>query len=351
MSNTFESINKILVVTIAHMGDVVLATPVTRSLKKKFPSATVDLLVRPLTEDAAKHNPYVDHVLVYEQDPSQKNSTDLQKFIHLLQSKSYDLALSLNNDTISAMLIGLSGARYRIGYENDSQIKFFTHTITAPTRILHQSERQLEILKPLGLIHQDSHIEFNVSTNEMTNLYHKLNLTSTKPIVVLCPFSSHWHKNWIVENWVTVMNHLAKKTQCILIGSNQELSAMQAMNAKAGNIALIAAGKLTLGESAALIKSAHLFITVDTGPMHIAQAFDTPVIALMGPTHSRVWGPRNRQDIVIRSLRCPCAPCWQLYKNYHTVECLNHSCMTQITATEVIKASESILNTPLRLWA
>lgn len=351
MSNTFESIDKILVVTIAHMGDAVLATPVTRSLKKKFPSATVDLLVRPLTEDAAKHNPYVDHVLVYEQDHAQKNSTDLQKFIHLLQSKSYDLALSLNDDTISAMLIGLSGARYRIGYENDSQIKCFTHTVAAPTKILHQSERQLEILKPLGLMHQDSHIEFNVSTNEMNSLYHKLDLNSTKPIVVLCPFSSHLHKNWIVENWVTVMNHLAKKNQCILIGSNQEISAMQSMNAKADNVALIAAGKLTLGESAALIKSAKIFITVDTGPMHIAQAFDTPVIALMGPTHSRVWGPRNRQDIVIRSLRCPCAPCWQLYKNYHTIECSNHCCMTQIKAAQVIKAAESILNTPMQLWA
>lgn len=351
MSNTFESINKILVVTIAHMGHVVLATPVTRALKKKFPTATVDLLVFPLAEEAAKHNPYADHVLVYNQDQSQKNTVNLQKFIHLLQEKTYDLALSLNDDTISAMLIGLSGARYRIGYENDSQTKFFTHTITAPAKILHQSERQLEILKPLGLSHQDSHIEFHVSANEMTNLYHKLALPSTKPIVVLCPFSSHLHKNWIAENWVTVINHLAKKAQCILIGSNQELSAMQSMNAKTNNAALIAAGKLTLGESAALIKNAQLFITVDTGPMHIAQAFDTPVIALMGPTHSRVWGPRNRQDIVIRSLRCPCAPCWQLYKNYHKIECLNHSCMTQITAAEVIKASESILNTPLRLWA
>ncbi|MBP2632298.1 MAG: rfaQ 1 [Firmicutes bacterium] len=351
MSNTFESTHKILVVSIAYMGDVVLSTPVTRSLKKQFPSATIDLLVQPLAKDAAKHNPYVDHVLVYEREHAHENKATLQNFIHLLQSKNYDLALSLNDDLICAMLTGLSGARYRIGYENDSQTKFFTHTIKAQKKILHQTEKQLQILKPLGLIHQDSHIEFNISDNEMTNLYHKLDLTATESIVVLCPFSSHAHKNWTVDNWVSVIKHLTKRIKCILIGSEKELSAIQSMNTKADNVALIAAGKLTLGESAALIKSAQLFITVDTGPMHIAQAFDTPVIALMGPTHSRVWGPRNRQDIVIRSLRCPCAPCWQLYKNYHTVECLNHSCMTQITATEVIKASESILNTPLQLWA
>jgi predicted lipopolysaccharide heptosyltransferase III len=351
MNTTFENIHKILVVSLAHMGDAVLATPVTRSLKKKFPLASIDLLIRPLAEEAAKHNPYVDHVIVYERDHWQKNKADLQNFIHLLQSKNYDLALSASDDSICAMLIGLSGARYRIGYENDSQMNFFTHTVPAPTKIMHQSERQLEILKPLGLMHQDSHIEFQISMNETTSLYHKLDLSSTKPTIVLCPFSSHVHKNWTVDNWITVINHLAKKAQCILIGSQQELSAIQSMNDRTDNAALIAAGQLTLGESAALIKSAQLFITVDTGPMHIAQAFDTPVIALMGPTHSRVWGPRNRQDIVIRSLRCPCAPCWQLYKNYYTFECSTHCCMTQITAAKVIKSAESILNTPLQLWA
>jgi len=334
MKNTFENIHKILIVMIAHMGDVVLATPVTRSLKKKFPAATIDILVRPLAEDAAKHNPYINHVIVYDEFPS---------LVHLLQNKAYDLALSLKSDSIGSMLIGLSGARYRIGYDSDSQAKFFTHTIKEPTKILHESEKQLELLKPLGLIHQDSHVEFNVSANETASLYQKLDLSTTKPIVVLCPFSSHAHKDWLADRWVTLINHLSKKAQCILIGSDQELLDIQVINTKADNVALIAAGQLTLGESAALIKIAKLFITVDTGPMHIAQAFETPVIALMGPTHSRVWGPRNRHDIVIRSLKCPCAPCWQVYKCYYNFECLSHSCMTQITAEEVIKVAESRL--------
>lgn len=334
MNTTFENIHKILIVMIAHMGDVVLATPVTRSLKKRFPSATIDLLVRPLAEDAAKHNPYIDHVIVYEELPS---------LIHLLQNNTYDLALSLNSDSIGSMLSGLSGARYRIGYDSDSQTEFFTHTIPEPTRIMHESEKQLELLKLLGLMHQDSHIEFNVSTSEIASVYQKLDLATKKPIVVLCPFSSHVHKNWLADRWVTLIDHLSKKAQCILIGSEQELPDIQAINTKANHIALVAAGQLTLGESAALIKLAKLFITVDTGPMHIAQAFETPVIALMGPTHSRVWGPRNRHDIVIRSLKCPCAPCWQVYKCYYNFECLNHSCMNQITAEEVIKAVESRL--------
>ncbi len=343
MNNTFENIHKILIVMIAHMGDVVLATPVTRSLKKKFPSATIDLLVRPLAEDAARHNPYIDHVIVSELDNWQENKQELPSLIHLLQNKTYDLALSLNSDSIGSMLIGLSGARYRIGYDNDSQAEFFTHTITAPKKIIHESVKQLELLKPLGLIHQDSHIEFNVSDNEMASLDQKLTLAKTKSIVVLCPFSSHLHKNWLPDRWVTLIKRLSKKAQCILIGSEQELPDMQAINTKANDVAHIAAGKLTLGESAALIKIAKLFITVDTGPMHIAQAFETPVIALMGPTHSRVWGPRNRHDIVIRSLKCSCAPCWQVYKCYYNLECVSHSCMTQITTEEVIKAAESRL--------
>ncbi|WP_110954168.1 glycosyltransferase family 9 protein [Anaerosinus massiliensis] len=349
MNTPVENIHKILIVVIAHMGDVILATPLTRALKRRFPGAEIDLLISPIAKEAAMHNPYVDHQIIYDLDNLQ--SSALRPLIQELQNKTYDLALSLNDDLIGAMLTGLSCARYRLGFENKLQPNLFTHTVKPPTKLLHQSEKYLEILKPLGRIEQDSSIEFKVFESERVHLYHKLDLSSTKPLIVLCPFSSHKHKNWTSENWIAIINYLSKKAQCILIGSEKELPEIEKIHAATGNAGIIAAGKLTLGESAALIKAANLFITVDTGPMHIAQAFDTPVIVLMGPTHSRVWGPRNRYDIVLRSLRCPCAPCWQLYKNYCNFECKDHSCMTQITADEVIKAANYVLNMQRKIWA
>lgn len=340
MNINFSDLHKILIVAAMHMGDVVLSTPVTRALKNRFPRTTIDLLVGPHAKEAAQHNPYCDNILVCDLDHHQQGSAKMHDIINLLKKERYDLALTLNYDALGAMLAWLSGAPHRIGFGGDAQSKFLTHVIAPPLRLLHESEKQLELLKPLGITEQNSSIDFTISPSALENITGKIGLTTHRPLIVFCPFSSHLHKDWTTDGWIALINYFSAKAQCILIGCEKDRPSLKEINDQANSAALVAAGHLTLGESAALIKTADLFITVDTGPMHIAQAFTTPVIALMGPTHSRVWGPRNKRDIIIRSHTCACSPCWQRFKNYATFECPHHTCMVQITPGEIIKAAD-----------
>lgn len=96
-----------------------------------------------------------------------------------------------------------------------------------------------------------------------------------------------------------------------------------------------------MGELGALIKKADLLITVDTGPMHIAQAFNTPVIALMGPSDPKVWGPRNPGDIVLYK-PLPCSPCWHK-SSYLKLGCHINECVQRIKPIDVINAAKSII--------
>lgn len=336
MNINFSDLHKILIVAAIHIGDVVLSTPMTRALKTRFPNTAIDLLVSPPAKEAAQHNPYCDNIILCDLD--QRSPAKMHEIIERLKKERYDLAITLNYDAPGAMLAWLSGAPHRIGHGADAQNKFLTHIIAPPIQLLHESEKQLQLLKPLGITGQNSAIDFIVSPAELENAAAKIKLTTHRPLIIFCPFSSHPHKDWTMAGWITLLNYFSPKAQCILIGSEKDRTYLDEINAQAGSAALVAAGSLTLGESAALIKAADLFVTVDTGPMHIAQAFTTPVIALMGPTHSRVWGPRNKRDIIIRSHTCACSPCWQRFENYATFECPHHTCMVQITPEEVIKS-------------
>lgn len=342
-----ELTRKILLIIVAHMGDAVLATPVTRALRRKYPQAAIDMLVSPLGEEASEHNPYINDTIVYSIKNWQRDRIKLRNLITFLQNQKYDLALATNYGSLGPMLAWLSAAKYRIGFDDDGGAKFLTHVVASQRAVIrHETQRQLEILRPLGVFTQDFSIEFNIAPDELTSLHNKVSLSHHKPAVVLCPFSSHPHKNWTVSGWISLLPQLAKLANCYFIGGHRELSDILQLNAYAGYAAEVLASKLTLGETAQLIREADLLITVDTGPLHIAQAFQTPVLALFGPTHPKVWGPRGLQDIVVSAPQA-CSPCWQR-TNYWHFHCEKHECMEQITATEVLHTAEAMLKKGIR---
>ncbi|MDR7868549.1 MAG: glycosyltransferase family 9 protein [Sporomusaceae bacterium] len=339
-----EQINKILMVTITHIGDIVLSCPTTRALKKYFPHAEIDMLVSMPQGEAAFHNPHVSNVIFYGIENWQRDRAKLMKLIQALRQKKYDLALSSRHGSADPMMAFLSGAVYRAGFDTHGGGKFLTHMLPLdPIVIRHETEYQLALLAMLGITSEDTNIEFLVSDEEESSLNMKLPRLQDngRPIVLLCPFSDDPQKNWTDNGYVEVLRTLAEFADCYLLGSLRQLTALRSINTAAGNVAEVLGGLLSLGELAALIRAADLLITVDTGPMHIAQAFSTPVVALMGPTDPRVWGPRNPGDVVLTK-PMECAPCWHKDESIKK-SCRFNECMWRIRPDDVIKAATGIL--------
>lgn len=339
-----EQINKILMVNITHIGDIVLSCPTARALKKFFPFAEIDMLVSMPQGEAAFHNPYLSDVIFYDIENWQQDRTKLLTLIQALRNKKYDFALSSRHGSADPMMAYLSGAAYRAGFDTHGGAKFLTHVFPSdPAVIRHETEYQLALLATLGIVSEDTGIEFLVSDEEQASLNAKLPHLYDKgrPIVLICPFSDDPQKNWTEHGYAEVLRTLAGLADCYLLGNSRQLPALHSINTSAGNVAEVLGGLLSLGELAALIRAADLLITVDTGPLHIAQAFATPVVALMGPTDPKVWGPRKPGDIVL-NVPMECTPCWHKDESIKK-SCRSNECMRRILPDDVIKVATAIL--------
>jgi len=337
-----KSVRKILYINTAHLGDIVLSTPVVRALKKAYPDAAIDMLVSWPYGEAALYNPYVNQVFFYDNRCGKRNSKLLHKLLRQLRQQNYTLAVASCYSPMDPILALLSGATYRVGFRENSGGRFLTHFAPVTPLPLHETEHQLQVLAPLGIKAHDTAIEFGVPPEAVAGLYQRLPILkdSSRPKVVFCPCSQSPAKNYPVEAAAIVLWQLAKHADCFLIGTAKQGPELQHINSLTGNAATVLDGCLTLGELGALLRAVQLLITVDTGPMHIAQAFATPTVALFGPTSPLRWGPRHHQSIILQT-NAPCAPCcdYPITKK----QCQRPYCMHLITPVAVIEAANKLL--------
>lgn len=328
-----RSVKKILIINLAFIGDVVLSTPVARALRQKWPEAIIDMLVVPLTVPIAKGNPFVDHVIEYDKRGRHKKIGNLIGLVREIRAQRYDLAIATNHASRGAILAWVSGIRYRVGYDAQHAGIFLTHIASAKrTEIRHEAENYLDVLKPLGIRTEDTSLTFRVDPEDVASMWEKVTPVPEKPIVVICPIGSYPLKSWRFDGYAELIRRLAPVAACYLIGGRGEQRQLEEINASSGSLAGVLAGTLTLGEVAALIEKAKLLVTVDTGPMHIANAVGTPAVALFGPTDPKGWGPRGASDIVLQH-PVNCSPCWGKRP------CEDHQCMKNLDTDTVISAA------------
>ncbi|MDF2635485.1 MAG: rfaQ 3 [Pelosinus sp.] len=331
------SIKKILVINLAFIGDVILATPVTRGLRETYPQATIDMLVIPAAAPIAELNPYIDHVTVYDKRVKHKNMTTLWSLIKELRTKKYDLTISTNFALRNAMVAWSTGAPYRVGYDAQHANWFLTHVASAVrTLYRHEAENQLDVLSPLGIKVEDTSLQLKVREEDTNYLQTVLKRTPGKKLVVICPAGSYQRKSWITEGYAQFLQEVSQVADCCLIGGKAEINLLEEINALSGNVAQVFAGNLTLGQVAALLVRADLLLSVDTGPLHIGQAVSTPTLGLFGPTDPGIWGPRGSKDCIIYR-PVDCSPCWG------KGECREHRCMANILPEEVIGLAMTML--------
>lgn len=330
-------VEKILVRAPNWVGDVVLTTPCLTALRRAFPHAQITVLANPWVLPLLVNHPAIDRTMIIDKGRSLVRSIrELTRIIVRLRNEKFDLAVLFQNAFEAAVLASMGGVRYRIGYNTDGRGFLLTHEVVRNDHILevHQVEYYLGIIEAMGwpadekeprLFLNDGDIE---STSRMLSSY---GIADNHFILGFNPGATYGSaKRWPEERFAIIGDWAAERwnAKVMLFGSSAERQIGLRISQRMHHTPINLCGLTTLGQAMTLIKRCNLFLTNDSGLMHIAAAFDVPLVAIFGPTDHVTTGPRSENAIIVRH-DFDCSPCLK-----ETCP-LDHRCMLSIEPDEV----------------
>ncbi|OGB97861.1 MAG: putative lipopolysaccharide heptosyltransferase III [candidate division NC10 bacterium RIFCSPLOWO2_12_FULL_66_18] len=334
---------RILCIKLKHIGDVLLMTPAIRALRRAWPESAIAALVPRGTEDILEGNPDLNAVLVFDR------GTGSWQVIRALHRFRPDLVLEMGQGDREAVLGRLSGARHRVGYapgRSGGWRRVLLRQAVPWNGQQHIVETNLDLVRALGIPAQASRPVLVVRPEARSRMAARLaaaGLMPGRPMVVVHPVSRWLFKAWPEAGCAEVIGRLIRDTGvAVALTSGPGAAEVEAANrilARAGTPIINLIGQTTLGELAAVLERAALFLGVDSAPMHMAAALGVPVVALFGPSGEVSWGPWGEGHMVVTSPYL-CRPCGQ-------DGCLGSKrsdCLEAISAQAVMRAVEPVLS-------
>ena len=321
---------KILVFSFSFIGDAVLSTAVIQPLRAHFRDSHITFLVGPRAFDLFATEPNIDTTLVYDNRGEHAGWKGRLCLIKTLRLKKFDLVINLR-DSLAARCIG---AEHWGMLRGDSD----RHAVT----------RYLEVLQRHDVDTTDAHPHLQLTELEWTAAHQFLvetGRTSERLIIGIHPGGNWEYKLWDAKNYAQVADALAEKLNAaILLFAGPNEQELQAQVAKMMEVSPILVKTDDLRQLAALISMCDVYIGNDTGPMHIAAAVGTPVVALFGSTNHIRSGPYGDKHTVIQSgIDLGCNPC---HPGRHPGGCGAGSCevIAGIKVEQVLKAVERYIS-------
>jgi len=327
---------RILIFNVNWLGDVLFSTAVIRNIRRNFPESFIACVIPSRCYPVLKGNPHLDEVIIYDEKDRHRGTLEKMKFIQLLKSKKFDTAFLLHRSFTRALLCRLAGIPRRIGYQTKKRGFLLTEKIIPPRLdTLHRIDYYLNIIEKAGLKVEDRYTEFFTGEEEHNFVDDFLSRNAVKKdelLVVINPGGNWLPKRWPKEYWAILADKLASafKAKVVITGNNNDLNLAKEIRDRMRARPIITCGIFNLKQLAALVKRADLFVTGDTGPLHIANAVGAKkIIALFGPTSPRITGPYPARNVVILQKDIACkVPCYR-------VRCMDNRCMKLITPEEV----------------
>lgn len=320
------------------IGDMILLTPALRALKRAYPQSYLALLIRPLVASLMEACPYLDEVIIDTKGRGVSRAQTFFRLVRSLRRGRFDLAVVLHPTSFrNALIPCLAGVPLRIGSDVSARGILLTKSCTDNTT-LHEVNRYLRVLQLINIEDPASGLEFWHTDEDRRVVRQLLSDWDVLPedSIIGVNLGTTWEtKSWALDRFADVIAGIQDRFEgaVVLTGSSSEVGLGKALGelAKARVINLI--GKTTVLQLGALIERCNLYLTCDSGPMHIAAAVETPTIALFGPTNPQRHRPYGEGHHVIEK-DVSCRPC---YKR----ECLRadapNLCMTEIQTADVIE--------------
>lgn len=341
-----KKINKIGIFQTSFIGDSVLTTPLIKKTKKLFPDTQIVVITRPQTEDIFKPLPEVSEVILNDKRGWNKIA-GVWKTARAIKKSGIDILLVPHRSFRSALIAWLSGVKVRIGFTSSEGWFFYTKTVPF-NWMIHDAERNLSLLQGIAKEQfggEKLSMSFTPSAEEnVARLLKDFNLEGKKLVGIHA--GSAWPtKCWPMEYFVELISKLQTElgVQVVLVGGGkQDTDLGEKICQLAKGHAASLCGKTSLADLMALMKHLSLFITNDSGPMHIATAFDVPTLAIFGPTTRELgFFPYGQGHRVMEVKELPCRPCALHGGN----KCpLGHfKCMKDITPEQVFENAKEML--------
>ena len=319
--------SNILVRATNWVGDAVMCLPALRSIRRRFPKARIAILAKPSVADLYATESSVDEVIRYE-------TRSPREMARSLRGRGFDCAILLQNAFEAAWMAWLARIPHRIGYDRDGRRFLLTRAVPVPKRgeiPRHERFYYLELLRRAGLIEilpASPTIRLEAPAQEKIKT------------IGVSPGAAYGNaKRWLPERFAEAAGSLARArgASVALFGSAAERPACEQIAALLnGHRVENHAGRTTLAQFIDLAARCELFLTNDSGAMHIASALGVPTVAIFGATDDLATGPTGPNARVVRQ-PVECSPC--LLR-----ECpIDHRCMRRVTADRVVKEALALL--------
>lgn len=336
---------KVLVVKIAAIGDLLMATPALRALKRDPRTAAVHLLaggsIAPLVRDHPDADKviYLDDRRVFHGGPVARSAEVLRVALALRREK-YDVGFNFHRDWRFNIILFLAGCRRRIGFVRGGRKPRLLTEAVAVEGIKHHIFHYCDLLRPLGIFCLDFKMAFPLGAEALSAAAAKfLAPSGLDDFVVLAPGGAAnvkeemGSRRWPVENFSALAGLLlAAGQRVVLMGSGGD--AGLSARVKADHPAVVdLSGRTTLAEAAAVLKRSRLLVCNDSGLMHLAAAVGARVVSIFGPTHPGEKKPINEGSVAVwKGESMECSPC---YTDGIFPHCDHMACMRAITPQEI----------------
>ncbi len=336
----------ILVRATNWVGDAVMSLPALRALRQRFPRARISILAKPWVADLYRREPFCDEIIPY----TPRTVAEKWAAARALRPRKFDTAILLQNAFEAAAIAYLAAIPERIGYARDGRGFLLTHAIPVPRRgeiPRHESFYYLELLRRAGILDE-------MPVNELVHLegapaaraaglerFHQLGLGET--VIGVSPGAAYGTaKRWLPERFadsaIRVANELGAAVAIFGSKGERELCQSVATSVSASIVKPVKnfAGETSLAEFIDLAAACRVYLTNDSGAMHIASALGVPTVAIFGATDDQATGPTGPLAKVVRE-QVECSPCLKR-------ECpIDHRCMTRVDAARVAQTALELL--------
>jgi heptosyltransferase-2 len=330
------------------VGDLVMAVPAIRALRRHFAAAELVGLLRPNLSEVLQGTRWFDRYLYHDPRGADRARRGL-RFLARLRRERFDLAVLMTNSLRSAALAWLAGAKRRVGYRREGRGLLLSDAL-APARRDGRYlpapviDYYLALAYHLGCPQESYHLELATTQRDEAaagRVWQQHGLGETDWVVTLNPGGAFGSaKHWPTEYFAELAARLVRSqpTAVLVLCGPGERETARAIVRQAGHrrVVGLAEHDLGLGLTKACIRRSSLLVTTDSGPRHFAAAFGVPVVTLFGPTHQQ-WSDTYYAKAVHLQKQVPCGPCQQ------RVCPLDHRCMRELTPDEVYAKAAELL--------
>ncbi len=307
----------ILVVNLMHIGDLMLVTPVLRTLRANYPSARLTLLADKKLRDLVEFNPHIDECMLIDKKGKDDHFGAFFRFILGVRRKNFDLVVNLHRNERASAIAAFSGAKRIVGYAKPGFSFFFDEVLPNKKAVMHQIHSHFEVLtKACGVTKiDDGGLEMEIPPgmdDEAARLWRE-NFPEGKKVVAFNIGASWPTKRWLDEYFAECADRLVERGYGVAFFGgpmDEEIvrDCLAKMKRKDDGAVRVFTGKLSLGVLAGMLRRSALFLTTDSGPMHVGVAMNMPIVTMFGSSPVPGFYPYDAKDVLVKTPE-PCHPC------------------------------------------